>query len=323
MRVLVTGAAGFIGSSLVDYLLSATDYHVVGIDSFSDYYSVGTKENNIRDAGLSERFALLRCDLLSADLEAIVREVDVIFHLAGEPGVRGSWGHGFRNYADANILATQRLLDAALSCTRLRRFVYASSSSVYGDADRYPVTEMTLPNPLSPYGVTKLAGEHLCGLYGKVFNLPTTMLRYFTVYGPRQRPDMAFTRMLRCAATGTEFDLYGDGSQIRDFTYVADIAAANIAAAEGDQAPGTVINLAGGSEVSMREAISEIEKVTGKSLLLRTQGRASGDVMRTGAETERAHRLLGWRPRVGLSEGLARQYQWIVEELERTTVGSE
>lgn len=228
MRAIVTGAAGFIGHTLASKLTS-DGHDVIGIDSFTPYYDTAIKEENICRIK-SSKFELIRKDILDLDLSSVLDGADVIFHQAGQPGVRKSWGSEFSEYINANISATQYLLESAKGISSLKRFVYASSSSVYGDAERYPTTEMDPTSPISPYGVTKLAAEHLCTLYGKNFGVPTVSLRYFTVYGPGQRPDMAFTRFLRAAVLDDEITIFGDGHQIRDFTYIDDIVQANIIA---------------------------------------------------------------------------------------------
>lgn len=307
---LVTGAAGFIGSVLVERLLADTDWRVLGIDSLTDYYDPQTKRANV--AGLDpSRFELLEADLTTADLTELVHRADVVFHLAGQPGVRGSWGPQFRTYLDHNVLATQRLLEASVHAPHLRAFVFSSSSSVYGDARTYPTQETDLPAPKSPYGVTKLAAEHLCGLYAANFGLPTRALRFFTVYGPRQRPDMAFDRFIRAALSGEPVQVYGDGRQIREFTYVGDIVSAVMAAAREDVPAGSVINLSGGSSVSVLEVLAELERILDRPIAVNHLPTALGDVFRTGGSTERARALLGWSPTVDLAEGLARQARWV------------
>jgi UDP-glucuronate 4-epimerase len=305
---VVTGVAGFIGSHLAESLLGEGD-RVVGIDSFTDYYDPGRKHANLAGLRAHPAFELIEADLASTDLVACLEGADVVFHLAGQPGVRGSWAEGFAEYCDRNVLATQRLLEAART-VRLRRLVYASSSSVYGNAGAYPVTETSLPRPHSPYGVTKLAGEHLCGLYAANWSLATVSLRYFTVYGPRQRPDMAIHRVIEAALGGTAFPLYGDGSQLRDFTYVGDVVAANMAAAAADAPPGTVCNVAGGSSATMLEVLNAAEEATGSAVRVERHQFQAGDVGRTGGSTEAAERLIGWRPSVPFSEGLRRQVAW-------------
>lgn len=308
VQALVTGCAGFIGSTLVDALLARGD-DVVGVDCFTPYYDPATKRANLADAGVHRRFALVEADLRTADLRPLLEGVDVVFHLAGQPGVRWSWAEGFAAYDGHNVLATQRLLEAARAAGT-PRFVFASSSSVYGQAARHPTSELDLPAPHSPYGVTKLAAEHLCGLYAANWGLGTVALRYFTVYGPRQRPDMAIHRLIGAGLAGTAFPLYGDGSAVRDFTFVDDVVAANLAAAEADVLPGTVANVAGGGEIAMRDLVALAARVLDRPVAIDEQPRQAGDVARTGGSIERAADLLGWAPRTDVAEGLERQVAW-------------
>ncbi len=233
----------------------------------------------------------------------------MVFHQAGQPGVRKSWSTGFNDYCEHNVKATQRLLEAARAATT-PRFVYASSSSVYGNAPAYPTVETDLPRPFSPYGVTKLAAEHLCALYAANWGVPTVSLRYFTVYGPRQRPDMAIRRLADAAVTGATFSLFGDGRQVRDFTYVSDVVAANVAAGFEDVAPGTVVNIAGGSHAVMMDLIDMVGELAGSPVSLDRGPKEAGDVQRTGGTIDRAHELLGWEPVVRLRNGLAVQVEW-------------
>lgn len=308
MRALVTGIAGFIGSTLA-FRLKREGWDVVGIDSFTDYYDVNLKRRNANLLGNSG-VEIIDGDLNSIDLAPLATEVDAVFHQAGQPGVRASWGEGFDHYVDRNVRATQRLLEALKDQPRLSRLVYASSSSVYGDAKSFPTSEETIPTPVSPYGVTKLAAEHLVTLYGLNFGVPTTSLRYFTVFGPGQRPDMAFTRFVMAAAKGTSIDVFGNGNQIRDFTYVDDVVQANILAATTASRPGAVYNVAGGTSVSINQVLATLGRIRGASLAVDYKPRASGDVFRTGGSTVSIERELGWRPSVGLEEGLERQYAW-------------
>lgn len=308
MRALVTGAAGFIGSHLVDRLLGE-GHEVLGVDSLTDYYAIPRKRENLDAAVEADRFELLEADLCDADLVTLLEDVDVVFHQAGQPGVRRSWAAEFDTYVRNNVIATQRLLEAARA-TSVARIVYASSSSIYGEAVDYPTGEDALPAPRSPYGVTKLAAEHLCSLYAATWRIPTVALRYFTVYGSRQRPDMATHRLIECGRSGEPFSVFGDGRQIRDFTHVSDVVAANLAAAEADVPPGSVMNVAGGSATSLLEVAELVESLTGRAIDLRFQPGQPGDVSRTGADTHRAARLLGWEPRVELPEGVAEQVSW-------------
>ena len=308
MRALVTGVAGFVGSNLACALLEQ-GHDVVGIDCLTDYYDLRIKELNL--AGIpSERFTLVRGDLNEVDLDQLLTGVDWVFHQAGQPGVRMSWGRDFAIYERLNISATQRLLEAAKNSSSLRRLVYASSSSIYGDAESFPTRETDRPQPLSPYGVTKLAGEHLCSLYAANFGVPTVSLRYFTVYGPGQRPDMAFTRFVRAAVLGETIQIFGDGKQIRDFTYIDDIVAANVLAASSDVPPGSVFNVAGGSNVSVNETLDILTGLAGHPLNVDHVDVVAGDVRRTGGAIDKITGAIGWRPQVAIEEGLARHLAW-------------
>ena len=295
MKYVVTGAAGFIGSHLVE-ALRAGGHEVDAIDCFTDYYDPARKEENAAGLGVS------RLDLVEDELD--FGDADGVFHLAGQPGVR-SFGSVFADYVRHNVLATQRVLEAAAGA----RVVLASSSSIYGEAETYPTPEDTPPRPLSPYGITKLAAEHLARAYATSFGRDTVVLRYFTVYGPRQRPDMALERIVEALAAGTPFELYGDGSQSRSFTYVADAVAATIAAMERAPA-GAVYNVGGGEEATMREAIATLERISGRRLDLRPGPPAAGDVRRTSADVSRIRADLGWAPRVRLEDGLREQWSW-------------
>jgi nucleoside-diphosphate-sugar epimerase len=309
VRALVTGAAGFVGSHLADALVARGD-DVVAVDCFTPYYDEATKRANLRELLVSPRASFVETDLRTADLDALLDGVDVVFHEAAQAGVRLSWSDGFADYVGHNVLATQRLLEAVQHAGRACRLVYASSSSVYGNQSRYPVTEDDLPRPYSPYGVTKLAGEHLCALYAENWGVHTVALRYFTVFGPRQRPDMSIHRLCEAALRGGSFPRYGDGHQQREFTYVADIVAANLAAATADVAPGTSMNLAGGGEITLNELIQLVEELAGKPVAIDEHDSFAGDARRNGGATERAHALLGWAPAVSLREGIAAQLAW-------------
>lgn len=314
MRCLVTGAAGFVGSSLCDQLL-ADGHTVIGIDCFVDYYPREMKESNLSRARQSKAFTLIEGDLLTADLKSLLEGVDWIFHQAAQAGVRASWGSYFESYTKNNILATQRLLEQIRNGSPVKKVVYASSSSIYGNAESHPTPESATPRPISPYGVTKLAAEHLMVLYATEFGVPTTSLRYFTVFGPRQRPDMAFHRFIRGALTGEELTLYGDGTQSRDFTYISDIVQANIQAAE--RAPsGSVYNIGGGTQATINDVLAMIEEFTGPFIIKRFD-RQSGDAKHTGAETTRARAEIGFSPLVSLREGIGREVSWLRELLGR------
>jgi UDP-glucose 4-epimerase len=311
MTALITGVAGFIGSTLAERLAS-NGQEVIGIDNFSDYYGREVKQSNLARLQGARGFTLIEGDLNGIDLKNLLDGVEVVYHQAGQPGVRKSWGADFAHYVEANISATQRLLEAVrYSAPRLTRFVYASSSSVYGDAERYPTHESDRPLPRSPYGVTKLAAEHLVSLYAANFGIPTISLRYFTVYGPRQRPDMAFNRFISMALRGQALPVHGDGNQIREFTYVDDIVEANVRAGSVPVEPGTVVNLSGGTSTSVNEVLVLLEKIHGEQLQVIRGDPALGDVLRTGGSTERAKELLGWRPQVSLEDGLAMEYDWL------------
>ena len=307
MRALVTGCAGFIGSSLVDRLLR-DGYEVIGIDRFSDYYARDLKERNLSSAMEHPRFALLEEDILDMD---DFPPVDYIFHLAAQAGVRASWGKSFEVYTRDNILATQRLLEFYKS-RKIRKFVYSSSSSVYGDVE-LPMREDRMVQPVSPYGVTKLAAEHLCSLYWKNHGVPTVSLRYFTVYGPRQRPDMGINKFVRAVLNGEAITVYGDGTQTRDFTYIDDVVEANVLAATSD-VRGEVFNIGGGNRISVNDLIAAIEAATGKSAAVEHSAEQKGDVKDTRADTRKAAEFLGWHARTGIARGLERYVDWIREE---------
>jgi UDP-glucuronate 4-epimerase len=314
-RAVVTGCAGFIGSHLTESLLE--DGHtVLGVDCFNDNYARADKRANLERATEYDGFRLLTADLNAVDATALLDEADVVYHLAGEPGVRASWGARFDRYTHHNVQATQRLLEAATHHEGLR-FVYASSSSIYGDALTLPTREDETPRPLSPYGVTKLAAEHLCVLYGEEHGVDTIALRYFSVYGPRQRPDMAFRRFCEAIIADQPLELYGDGRQTRDFTYVVDIVAATRAAAEAATAPGRVFNVGGGDRTSLNRALEVMAGLAGRPLDVRRGDRESGDVKDTGADTERARAELGFDPTTSLEDGLAAEFEWVQQRTHR------
>lgn len=307
MRVVVTGAAGFIGSHLSERLLAA-GHEVVGIDSFADYYEKARKEQNLETSRSNDRFHFAAADLVDADLDPLLDGAAVVYHLAGQPGVRPSWGNLFDRYVRDNVIATQRLLEA-LKEVPIKRFVFAGSSSVYGDAERFPTKETALPRPVSPYGVTKLAAEHLTLLYTRNFGIPAVSVRYFTVYGPRQRPDMAFSRFMQAMTAGEDIEVFGDGEQTREFTYVSDAVDGTIKASTADVV-GEIFNLGGGSRVTVNKVLSTLEEISG--LIVRRQNlpAAPGDPRHTGASINLARERLGWEPRVSLAEGLAKQWEW-------------
>ena len=305
-HALVTGAAGFIGSTLSERLL-ADGLKVTGVDCFTDYYDVRLKRQNIETAQKHSDYRLLEIDLGAADLAALP-EVDVVFHQAAQAGVRASWGKDFAAYAHHNVLGTQRLLERYQN-TPLERFVYASSSSVYGDAERYPTDELLLPRPFSPYGVTKLAAEHLVLLYGRNFGMNVAALRYFTVYGPRQRPDMAFHKFCKAMLAGAEIPVYGDGKQSRDFTFITDAIEANVRAWQRST-PQAVYNIGGGSQVDVLETVAILEKALGLQARLRFEPRPPGDPLRTRADATRLKTDLDFTTMVGIEEGLHAEAKW-------------
>ncbi len=309
MRALVTGVAGFIGSTLAERLVAdGTD--VVGIDCFTDYYPRAVKERNLSALLASPSFRFVESRIQDVDLPALLKDRTHIFHLAAQAGVRKSWGKDFAIYTVNNIEATQALLEAACGMPNLERFVYSSSSSVYGDLVEMPMREDALPQPVSPYGVSKLAAEQLCYLYFANYGVPTVSLRYFTVYGPRQRPDMGFHKFLRATLLGQPITLFGDGDQTRDFTFVADAVSANLAAAARG-VPGRVYNIGGGSRVSVNDVVAMIARVTGRTPQITVDPVQKGDMRHTYADTSLARADLGYAPTVGLEEGLAAEHQWL------------
>ncbi len=312
MKYLVTGCAGFIGSHLSESLLSRGE-EVLGIDALVPFYSLDLKRRNLAGLLAHPRFRFVEADLTAVDLQPLLDGVDVVFHLAGQPGVRDSWGPMFDAYARNNVLATERLLHATVH-SQVRRFVFSGSSSIYGDSPAIPWRENTCPQPRSPYAITKLAAEQLCRSYHLDFGVPTVVVRYFTVYGPRQRPDMAFHKFLKAALRGDPIPLYGNGQQTRDFTYVSDIVAGTLAAADAsEEVVGQVFNLGGGSRIALVELLELLAEVVGKPIAIQRLGRQAGDVRHTWADIERSQRMLGYQPRVALREGLAEEYAWIKE----------
>lgn len=306
--LLVAGAAGFIGSHLVDRLL-VEGWEVVGVDAFTGYYSRRRKERNLELALGKDGFRLVEGDLLELDLDGLVRGVDGIVHLAGEPGVRRSWGGALRRYLERNVVSTERLLEAAWR-NGVPRFVYASSSSVYGSDRGHPVDEEHPRRPTSPYGLSKVAAEELIQLYGRERGVPGTILRYFTVYGPRQRPEMALSRFIFSALRARPVDVYGDGEQARDMTYVSDAVAATVAAL--DASPG-VYNVGGGARATVNALLDAVSRVTESPVEPRYKPAAEGDMRSTWADSRKAARSLGYRPRTGLEEGISAQVAWARE----------
>jgi nucleoside-diphosphate-sugar epimerase len=307
-KALVTGVAGFIGSHIASTLLDK-GVEVVGIDCFTDYYARSIKEHNLQENKLREGFRFAETTIQDADLSALLDGVTHVFHLAAQAGVRKSWGKDFKVYTVNNVDATQMLLEACVG-RRIERFVHASSSSVYGDRASLPMREDALPQPVSPYGVTKLAAEHLGYLYHVNHKVPAVAMRYFTVYGPRQRPDMAFNRFIRAAIKDEPITLYGDGEQTRDFTFVADAVAATIAA--GDRGvPGTAYNIGGGSRVSMNQVLKILERIAGHPLTINREETQKGDMRDTYADTSLAKKDLAFVPMVSLEEGIQAEYRWL------------
>lgn len=307
-HVVVTGVAGFIGSHLAERLL-AEGLSVTGVDSFTDFYDPGVKRHNLAGITGNDAFELVEGSLVDVDLDPILEDATAVFHLAAQAGVRSSWGAEFEAYIDSNIRSTQRLCEA-LRGRGIGRFVYASSSSVYGETERLPMQEDHPTRPVSPYGVTKLAGENLCLLYARAYALPVVCLRYFTVYGPRQRPDMAFHRFIRASLNGEPVEVYGNGSQTRDFTYVDDIVDANVAALRYD-GDARVFNVGGGSRVSISRVLDLVGEASGRGVDVRYVDRQRGDVTHTYADITLAQRELGYEPRVALEEGIAREVDWL------------
>lgn len=308
-RVIVTGAAGFVGSHLCERLVQL-GHDVVGVDCFADFYGRGLKEDNLRSLRLEPSFRLLELDLSCDDLDGLLEGVDVVYHLAAQAGVRGCFGEGFQPYVRNNILATQRLLEAAVEHPPLS-FTYASSSSVYGNAHQYPTSERTARQPVSPYGMTKAATEDLAGVYHRCYGLPVVGLRYFTAYGPRQRPDMAFTRFLTRALRNEALPIFGDGRQVREFTYVEDVVAGTIAAAKHGR-PGSVYNIGGGEPVALIDAVRMIEELIEHPILLNWRPAQTGEARRTGCDGALARRELGFAAKTTLRQGLVRQLEWAI-----------
>ena len=310
MRYLVTGTAGFIGSYIAKALLDRGD-EVIGIDCFTDHYPRRVKEDRIRPLMDYRNLEFIEDNILNADLPSLVERVDVIIHEAAQPGVRSGWDDSFEIYSRNNIEATQKLLYAAKDAD-IRKFVFASSSSVYGDAEEMPTREDSPTRPLSPYGITKLTCEHLCRIYWKYFGVPTIVLRHFTVFGPKPRPDMAHTIFTRAILSGEQIKIYGDGEQSRGFTYVSDIVDATISAAES-QIENEIFNIGGGVTATINEMIGILEEITGKKANLTYTESWRGDARHTYPDISKAERMLGYQPKVGLKEGLVEVVQSIRE----------
>ncbi len=314
-KALITGVAGFIGSHLAEQL-AEEGFDVVGIDSFEDNYPRWIKEKNIENLLKHPKFTFIKASLLSDNLFrssqmlSNLKEMEYIFHQAAQAGVRRSWGKDFEIYTNSNILATQKLLEVAKGLN-IKKFVYASSSSVYGDAENLPVKENASPKPLSPYGASKLAAESLCYLYWKSFGVPVVSLRYFTVYGPRQRPDMAFHKFIKGILRDEEIYIYGSGEQTRDFTYISDIVKANLLALNAPS--GEIFNIGGGNRITLTDVLSLIETLIGKKAGVKKTNTRKGDVHDTWADIKKANSFMGYSPKISLKEGLKKQISWIKE----------
>lgn len=312
MKYLVTGSSGFIGSTLSEKLLGL-GHQVLGVDLLTDNYSPKIKIANRKRLLKNENYAHLELDLAVCELEVLMEDISGIFHLAGHPSVQNSWGPDFHVYVNRNVIVTERLLKAALG-SGISKVINSSSSSVYGRATTTPTREGDSRNPVSPYGVTKLAGEELCTLYGTEFGLNTVSLRYFTVFGPRQRPDMAFNKLISAGLQSSMFHLHGNGTQIRDFTYVEDVVDANIAALNAYTKPGDVFNIGGGSPIAMLDAITMLEEIMNQKIEVTNGPLGPGNPMITQADCSSARKTLKWEPKVGIFEGLKRQVDWQINQ---------
>ena len=308
-NTIVTGVGGFIGSHLAETLLNQGD-KVIGIDEFNDYYNPTLKRQNISQFQDHPGFQLIENDIQSLNCSELLVDVDIVYHQAAQAGVRASWGGGFRDYTERNINATQIILEAAINAPNLKRLVYASTSSVYGNAETFPTPETVCPQPVSPYGITKLAAERLGKLYHQNFGVPCVYLRYFTVYGPRQRPDMAFHKFFKWILQDQPISIYGDGQQTRDFTFISDAVAANLLAAIVPLAVGEVFNIGGGSRVVLAEVINIMERIVGRPIKKNFVEKARGDARHTSADVSKAKEILGYQPQVSLEEGLRREWEW-------------
>ena len=307
---IVTGVAGFIGSNLAETLLEKGD-RIIGVDQVNDYYNVNQKRANISYLQEYEGFKFIEDDIQNLNWQELFNDVEVIYHQAAQAGVRASWGDSFRHYTERNINATQVILEAAKETNSLQRFVYASTSSIYGNAETMPTDETVPPQPVSPYGITKLAAERMCWLYHQNFNVPITALRYFTVYGPRQRPDMAFHKFFKAAIKNEAISIYGDGQQTRDFTFVSDAVAANLAAATVPEAVGEIFNIGGGSRAVLMDVLATMEQVIGHPIKKEYVAKARGDARHTSADISKAKSILDYNPQVPLAEGLAKEWEWV------------
>ena len=310
---LITGVAGFIGSSLAEKLLK-DNFKVVGIDSFTNYYSPRIKEKNIENCLKHPNFSLIRQDLDTLDLSTAVEKVEYFFHLSAQPGVRASWGKEFSTYVKNNISVTQKILESLKNNSDLKKFVFASSSSVYGAQSNIMNEESSLTRPVSPYGVTKLAAENLANLYFKNYGVPTISLRYFTVYGPKQRPDMALTRFFYSIIKEKKLTIFGNGEQTRDFTYIDDIVNATINTATSDHV-GEILNIGGGSVFSLMHIIEFMKEITEKELEIDFKKEQKGDVKHTSADISKSERLINYKSNTDIKYGLAQQYEYIKNHL--------
>jgi nucleoside-diphosphate-sugar epimerase len=307
MRALVTGVAGFIGSSLAERLIK-DGHEVIGIDCFTDYYSQIQKERNISSLLKSKKFSFIERDLMIVDLIPILKKVDYVFHEAAQPGVRGSWGKNFSIYVINNIEVTQHILEACKE-VKIKKLVYASSSSIYGNCS-LPMSEEQIPHPISPYGVTKLSGENLCYLYAEQYDIPIVSLRYFSIYGTRQRPDMLIHRLLKSLIDDSVVTIFGDGEQTRDYTFIGDAVEANLLALHAAM-PFNIFNVGSDSRVSVNSLIKLIGEVTGKIPNINYSMKQMGDVRDTYADISKASRVLGYVPRTPLKLGLKLQYEYL------------
>ncbi len=311
----MTGVAGFIGSSLAEKLLEE-NFKVVGIDCFTDYYSKNIKEKNLINCLKNKHFTFIQKNILELDLEPIIKNNQFLFHQAAQPGVRASWGKQFKIYVKDNIMTTQKILESAKKEKNLEKIILASSSSVYGNQEGKMIEESTLTKPISPYGATKLAAENLGNLYAENFDLPVISLRYFTVYGPRQRPDMAFSKFIRSNIKKKEIGIFGDGTQIRDFTYISDIVEANILAMNSSSKKG-IFNIGGGSTHSVNQVLEIIKNITGNENIIKFEPKQNGDVFKTESDITKAKKILNYEPKISIRNGLEKQIQWILKNSEK------
>lgn len=310
LEVIVTGAAGFIGSHLSEHLLEK-GHKVIGIDELNNYYDPTLKRKNINILKNYDQFSFIQQSIEALDWKPLVNNIDYIFHQAAQAGVRASWGDNFRDYVNRNILSTQILLESLKESKSLKKLVFASSSSVYGDSYQLPTTENINPKPISPYGITKYAAEQLCNLYYVNYGIPIVLLRYFSVYGPRQRPDMAFHKFFKSIIESQPITIYGNGLQTRDFTFVKDIVSANMLAAMSDKCTGEIINIGGGSRLGLLSVIEQMENIVGEPINKIYLNSSQGDATHTAADISKAKRLLGFFPQTNIKNGLKEEWEWI------------